>query len=103
MRKTRIAIATAAVAGAIGASEIQVLLQFLVEAVGLSVMGGVIGIAVGFGGAGVMAHFMGWPMLITGYWVALAVGISMGIGIVFGFYPARKAARLDPIDSLRYE
>jgi putative ABC transport system permease protein len=88
---------------AIGASEIQVLLQFLVEAVVVSVMGGLIGIAVGFGGAGAMAHFMGWPMLVTGYWVALAVGISVAIGVVFGFYPARKAARLDPIESLRYE
>jgi putative ABC transport system permease protein len=88
---------------AIGASEVQVLLQFLVEAVVLSAMGGVIGIGVGLGGAWATAHFMGWPMLITPSWVALAVGISIGIGVVFGFYPARKAAQLDPIEALRYE
>ena len=88
---------------AIGASEVQVLLQFLVEAVVLSAMGGLIGIVTGFTGAGVMAHFMGWPMLVTSYWVALALGISLAIGVLFGYYPARKAARLDPIESLRYE
>jgi putative ABC transport system permease protein len=88
---------------AIGAGEVQVLLQFLVEAVVLSAMGGLLGIGVGFGGAAIMAHFMGWPMLVTPFWVVLAVGISAGIGVVFGYYPARKAARLDPIDALRYE
>jgi putative ABC transport system permease protein len=88
---------------AIGASEIQVLLQFLVEAMVLSAMGGAIGIVVGLGSAGVMAAFMGWPMLITPSWVVLAVALSLTIGVAFGFYPARKAARLDPIESLRYE
>jgi putative ABC transport system permease protein len=88
---------------AIGASEVQVLLQFLVEAVVLSAMGGVIGIGVGLTGAYVTAHFMGWPMLMTAGWVGLAVAISAGIGVVFGLYPARKAARLDPIEALRYE
>jgi putative ABC transport system permease protein len=88
---------------AIGAGEVQVLLQFLVEAVVLSAMGGLIGVGVGLGGAATMAHFMGWPMLVTPFWVVLAVGISAGIGVVFGYYPARKAARLDPIEALRYE
>jgi putative ABC transport system permease protein len=88
---------------AIGAGEVQVLLQFLVEAVVLSAMGGLLGIGLGFAGAATMAHFMGWPMLVTPFWVALAVAISVGIGVVFGYYPARKAARLDPIEALRYE
>jgi putative ABC transport system permease protein len=66
------------------------LLQFLVEAVVLSGMGGLLGIAVGFGAAGIMAHFMGCPMVVTTSWVALAVGISSGIGVVIGFYPARR-------------
>ncbi len=88
---------------AIGAAEVQVLLQFLVEAVVLSAMGGIIGVAVGIGGAIAMAHFMEWPVLITPFWVLLAVAISVGIGVAFGFYPARKAASLDPIQALRYE
>jgi putative ABC transport system permease protein len=88
---------------AIGARERDILLQFLVEAVVLSGMGGLLGIALGVGGAMLVAWLMQWPVLVTPFWIALAFGISATIGVVFGFYPARKAARLDPIDALRYE
>jgi len=88
---------------AIGASENKVLLQFLVEAVVLSAAGGLIGIALGIGGSLALASAMGWPFVLTPFWIVVAFGISMAIGVVFGFYPARKAARMDPIDALRFE
>jgi putative ABC transport system permease protein len=88
---------------AIGASEGKVLLQFLVEAVVLSAAGGVVGIALGLAGAAALASEMGWPFVLSPSWICVAFGISMGIGVVFGFYPARKAARMDPIDALRFE
>jgi len=88
---------------AIGASENKVLLQFLVEAVALSAAGGLIGIALGLGGAWALASVMGWPFVLTPFWILVAFGISMGIGVIFGFYPARKAARMNPIDALRFE
>jgi len=88
---------------AIGASENKVLLQFLVEAVVLSAAGGLIGIALGIGGALTLASTMGWPFVVSPLWISIAFGISMAIGVVFGFYPARKAARMNPIDALRFE
>jgi putative ABC transport system permease protein len=88
---------------AIGASENKVLLQFLVEAMVLSAAGGLIGIASGIGGALVLASTMGWPFVLSPLWIFVAFGISMAIGVVFGFYPARKAARMNPIDALRFE
>ena len=88
---------------AIGASENKVLLQFLVEAVVLSAAGGVIGIALGIAGAMTLATTMGWPFVVSPLWISVAFGISMAIGVVFGFYPARKAARMNPIDALRFE
>jgi putative ABC transport system permease protein len=88
---------------AIGASENKVLLQFLVEAVVLSAAGGLIGIALGIGGALMLASTMGWPFVVSPLWITVAFGISMAIGVVFGFYPARKAARMNPIDALRFE
>jgi putative ABC transport system permease protein len=88
---------------AIGASENKVLLQFLVEAVVLSGAGGLIGIALGIGGALALASAMGWPFVFSPFWVLVAFGISMAIGVIFGFYPARKAARMNPIDALRFE
>jgi putative ABC transport system permease protein len=89
---------------AIGARERDILWQFLVEAVVLSVCGGLCGVALGIGGAELLSSFMpGMQVEISMFWLVLALGISMGIGVGFGFYPARKAARLDPIDALRYE
>jgi putative ABC transport system permease protein len=88
---------------AIGASVSRVLLQFLIEAVVLSAAGGLIGIALGVGGAVALASSMGWPFVLTPSWIFIAFGISMAIGVVFGFYPARKAARMNPIDALRFE
>jgi putative ABC transport system permease protein len=88
---------------AIGASEGKVLLQFLVEAVALSAAGGVIGIVLGIGASLALASAMGWPFVFTPFWVVVAFAISMAIGVVFGFYPARKAARMNPIDALRFE
>ena len=88
---------------AIGASENKVLLQFLVEAVVLSAVGGLIGIALGVAGAFALASSMGWPLVVSPLWISVAFGISMAIGVVFGFYPARKAARMNPIDALRFE
>jgi putative ABC transport system permease protein len=88
---------------AIGASENKALLQFLVEAVVLSAAGGLIGIALGIGGSVALASAMGWPFVLTPFWIGIAFGISMAIGVIFGFYPARKAARMNPIDALRFE
>jgi putative ABC transport system permease protein len=88
---------------AIGAKSRDVLLQFLVEAIVLSLIGGGIGIAVGFGIAEGLSRWMTWPAKVPADAVALAFGFAAAVGVVFGFYPARKAARLDPIDALRFE
>ncbi len=88
---------------AIGARSRDVLLQFLVEAVVLSLFGGVIGIAIGFGISQVITMTLAWPTQMSTDAVALAFGFAAFIGIFFGFYPATKAAQLDPIDALRFE
>ncbi|HPC58677.1 MAG TPA: FtsX-like permease family protein, partial [Kiritimatiellia bacterium] len=79
------------------------LLQFLVEAVVLSVSGGLIGIGLGYGVAHLVSVKFGWNTLVSPDSVALAFLFSAVIGVFFGFYPARKAAGLDPIEALRYE
>jgi len=88
---------------AIGAKGRDILTQFLIEAVALSVAGGAIGIALGVGASRVLARQLQWPIAISPAAVLLAFGFAAAIGIFFGFYPARKAARLDPIEALRYE
>jgi putative ABC transport system permease protein len=88
---------------AVGARRGDVLTQFLVESVVMSILGGLIGVALGFAGARIVANLTGWSTLIQPDTIALALGFSVGVGIFFGFYPARKAAGLDPIDALRYE
>ena len=88
---------------AIGALERDVLLQFLIEAVALSMLGGVVGIALAFGAAIALAGLMQVPFLFNPGINALAFVFSAMIGVVFGYFPARRAARLDPIDALRHE
>jgi putative ABC transport system permease protein len=88
---------------AVGAHGRDILLQFLIEAITLSSVGGVIGIIVGVGSAELLAVWKQWPMLISVSSVVLAFLFSAAVGVFFGFYPARKASRLDPIDALRYE
>ena len=88
---------------AIGARGSDVLTQFLVESIVMSLLGGVVGLAVGFGGAALLAHFTGWSVATPLSAVFLAVGFSAAVGVFFGFYPARKAAALNPIQALRYE
>ncbi len=88
---------------AIGARGSDVLTQFLVESIVMSVLGGAIGLAVGMGGASLLAHFTGWSTEVPVQAVVLAIGFSAAVGVFFGYYPARKAAALDPITALRYE
>lgn len=88
---------------AIGAKGRDVRLQFLVEAVALSVVGGLIGVALGFGLSDGLTRFLGWPTAVAIDAVVVAVGFAAATGIFFGFYPAQQAARLDPIESLRFE
>jgi putative ABC transport system permease protein len=88
---------------AIGAESRDIMAQFVIEAVALSLIGGLIGIVLGMGASLAIASLADWPMLIQPGAVLLAVGFSGAVGIFFGFYPARKAARLDPIEALRYE
>ena len=88
---------------AVGARGRDILGQFLIEAVTLSLIGGVIGIAAGLGGAEALSYFAEWRTLVSAQAIAIAFGFAAAIGIFFGFYPARKAARLDPIEALRYE
>ncbi|MDO6658467.1 ABC transporter permease [Anaerobacillus sp. 1_MG-2023] len=87
----------------LGATRQQILLQFLVESIILTLIGGIIGILLGSGTAYLVSFFADWPSLISWQVVLGAVVFSMLIGIVFGLLPANKASRLDPIDSLRYE
>ncbi len=88
---------------AVGARRRDIQTQFLIEAVTLSLVGGTVGILLGAVGAGVIARFAGWPTLLPVDAVILAVAFSAAVGVFFGFYPARRAARLDPIEALRYE
>jgi putative ABC transport system permease protein len=88
---------------AVGAKPKDILSQFLVEALTLSVAGGLFGVALGIGVAQYLGNQFDWPMLIRPGIVLLSVGFSAFVGIAFGLYPARKASLLDPIEALRYE
>jgi len=89
---------------AVGANHGDILVQFLAEAIVLSALGGLLGVALGVGGARIITPLLGYSeALVTPESVALALAVSLGIGVFFGLYPANRAASLNPIDALRYE
>lgn len=88
---------------AIGARQVDIIRQFLMEAMLISMLGGLIGIAFGFTLSKVIATAAGWSTVVTTSSIVVAFGVSVGIGIVFGIYPAMQAAKLDPIEAIRYE
>ncbi len=88
---------------AVGAHGQDIMMQFLTEAVVLSLVGGAMGVLLGIGTSQLLSQVYGWPTLVSIVWVVIAVGGSAFVGIVSGFYPALKASQLDPIDALRYE
>ena len=88
---------------AIGARGSDVLTQFLVESVVMGILGGLVGLGVGFAGARILGHFTGWETVISPIIMLIAIGFSGAVGVFFGYYPARKAAALNPIQALRYE
>jgi putative ABC transport system permease protein len=88
---------------AIGARQADIIRQFLTEAVLISIMGGLIGILFGFTLSQVIAKAAGWSTVVTATSIGVAFGVSVGIGLLFGIYPAMQAAKLDPIEAIRYE
>ena len=88
---------------AIGARQRDIVRQFLIEAVLISIVGGLIGIAAGFGGSQVISAIAGWSTIVTAGSIFVAFGVSVFIGLLFGIYPAVQAAKLDPIEAIRYE
>lgn len=87
----------------IGAKGRHILFQFLIEAVIISVTGGIIGVILGIGSSMVIKYVIGWPVYIQIYSVVLSFLVCTATGIFFGWYPAEKASNLDPIDAIRYE
>ena len=88
---------------AVGARGMDILLQFLVEAILISLTGGIIGVAVGITASSLVSYFLSWPTLVSQYSILLSFMVCAVTGIFFGYYPARNASRLDPIEALRYE
>ncbi|MDA0874428.1 MAG: ABC transporter permease [Bacteroidetes bacterium] len=88
---------------AIGARGSDVLTQFLIESIVMSILGGALGVALGVGGSSLLGSTMGWATAVNPETVMIAIAFSAAVGIFFGFYPARKAASLNPIDALRFE
>jgi putative ABC transport system permease protein len=88
---------------AIGAREADILIQFLVEAIALAVAGGLVGTLFGYGAILGLSAALGWSMTLDTASLVLALGVSSAIGIVFGFFPARRAAKLDPVTALARE
>ena len=88
---------------AVGAHGRDILLQFLIEAVTISSAGGIIGIALGLATSKIVSVSIHWPTLVSVTSIVVAFLFSAAVGVFFGFYPARKASQLDPIEALRYE
>ncbi len=88
---------------AIGARRRDILKQFLVEAITISFLGGLIGVVFGFGISRLVALYADWNTIVTSSSIAMSFGVSASVGLIFGIYPALRAARLDPIEALRYE
>jgi putative ABC transport system permease protein len=88
---------------AVGAQERDIMFQFLFEAAFLSIVGGIIGVGLGLATSQLVSKLAGWPTLVSPSSVGLSLGFAALVGVFFGFYPARKASRLDPIEALRYE
>jgi putative ABC transport system permease protein len=88
---------------AVGARSSAVRKQFLIESIVLSLTGGAIGIVFGIAVSFLIPMMLGWRTLISLVWIVVSVLVSVVVGVLFGYYPARKAAGLDPIDALRYE
>ena len=88
---------------AIGAKKLDIRMQFMAEAIAISLAGGIIGILLGYGISSAVAQFSGWSTIITNASIVLSFGVSSVIGLIFGIYPAVQASNLDPIDCLRYE
>jgi len=87
----------------IGARGIDILLQFLVEAILISITGGIIGVVLGITSAQLVNFFLKWPILVSNSSIILSFMVCAVTGVFFGYYPAQKASRLDPIEALRYE
>jgi putative ABC transport system permease protein len=88
---------------AVGATESDVQRQFLIEALALSLLGGMVGIVSGLAGSLAFGKLLSWPTFVSPMAIVVAAIFAGVVGIFFGYYPARKAARLDPIEALRYE
>ena len=88
---------------ATGARQRDIRRQFLIEALVLALMGGAAGVGLGIAGARVLTGVFGWPMMVSPKTIAVATGVASAAGLIFGFYPAQRAARLDPIEALRSE
>ncbi len=88
---------------AVGARQTDIIRQFLIEAVMISFLGGLMGILVGFGMSQLIGWLAGWSTIVTWISIVLAFAVSVSVGLIFGIYPARKAARLDPVEAIRYE
>jgi len=88
---------------AVGAKRRHILLQFLIEAIIMTLIGGILGVAAGIGGARLLTTMIGWPTIISFQAIVMAFLFSVAVGVFFGLYPANKASKLNPIDALHYE